>query len=358
MSHTLCGYAWGDVGGALLKAIATGDMNRSQRWAAELVCSETGLGRLEALLFHAWALYVGPAAAPGWPAAWYKNLQHIRVIWVKCGGDLRTVRNTPSVRQAVAESVAWLVLAQKRPLPPLPKPEDCWREAEAVRTRIRNGGGAGEQVSVKRIWVSGQDGVDLKTIGNEFEATLRGNQTSRMLFWIVWFLTLDTQKEVPPVKERCPPEIKGKQRKSVLWFLSALIKDLMEESRVVSAEELKLTFELFVHTWAKLGVKGRRDILASLALFTQERAQKGLLIPPTPPVPQPGIREAMTKIDTIYVEIAQEAKRFIAETPQITELTREAAEAKAAAAALAAAKKKLSSNEKLDIAYSFLGLTG
>jgi hypothetical protein len=179
-----------------------------------------------------------------------------------------------------------------------------------------------------------------------------------MLFWIVWFLTLDTQKEVPAVKERCPPEIKGKQRKSVLWFLSAVVKDLMEETRVVTAEELKYTFELFVHTWMKLGTKGRRDILASLALFTQERAQKGLLIPPVPAIPQPGIREAMSKIDTIYVEIAQEAKRFIAETPQITELTKEAAEAKAAAAALAAAKKKLSSNEKLDIAYSFLGHNG
>jgi hypothetical protein len=224
-----------------------------------------------------------------------------------------------------------------------------------MRARIRNGGGAGDQVSVKRIWVSGQDGVDLKTIGNELEASLRGNQIPRMLFWIVWFLTLDTQKECPPVKERCPPDIKGKQRKSVLWFLSALLKDLMEEGRVVSAEDLKAIFTVLHHTWMKLGTKGRRDVLAALALFTQERSQKTLLLPPTPAIPQPGMRDAMSKVDTLYVEIAQEAKKFIAETPQITELTKEAAEAKARAEALAAAKKKLTSNEKLDIAYSFLG---
>ncbi len=149
--HSLCGYSWGDLTSALLKNIAAGNMVRAQRWAAEFICSESGLGRLEAVLFHAWALYVGPQQAPGWPLAWLKSIQHIRSLWAKSGGDIRTVRNTPSVRQSAAEAVAWLVLTTKKPLPTLPKPEDCFRESEAMRIRLKNGGGAGDQASVKRV---------------------------------------------------------------------------------------------------------------------------------------------------------------------------------------------------------------
>jgi hypothetical protein len=68
--HTLCGYGWGDVGTAMIKSVAAGDMTKSQRWAAELVCSPGGLGRLEAQLFHIWAQLLGPTIAPGWPQVW------------------------------------------------------------------------------------------------------------------------------------------------------------------------------------------------------------------------------------------------------------------------------------------------
>jgi hypothetical protein len=349
--HTLCGYGWGDVGNALSRAIANADMNRAQRWAAELVCSESGLGRLEAHLFHIWATYVGPTQAPGWPLTWLKNIQHIRLIWSKSGGDIKTVRNTPSVRQSVAEAVAWLVLAPKKPLPALPKPEDCFRESEAMRARLRAGGGAGDQVATRRVWIPGQDGPDLKTIGNEFEAALRSNQVSRMLFWIIWLLTLDSQKDCPPVKERAPPEITGKQRKSVAWFMIALYEDLLSEARTLPAEEAKAIFTLFSVTWTKLGTKGRRDVLACLALFLQERLQKSLTLvaPPTPKPPFDAIRAAMSSVDELYAEIAEEARRFLAEMPQITGLTPEAA-----AAARCLKKTLPSSLDRLSLAYTLV----
>ncbi len=349
--HTLCGYGWGDVGGALTKSIAAGDMTKSQRWAAELVCSPGGLGRLEAHLFHIWAQMLGPGLAPGWPQVWIKNIQHIRLIWSKAGGDIRVVRNTPSVRQAVAEAVSWLVLGVKRALPAIPKPEDCFRESEAMRARLRSGGGAGDQVACRRVWVGGQDGHDLKTIGNELEAALRANQAPRMLFWIVWLLTLDTQKEVPPVKERAPPELTGKQRKSVAWFLVALLKDLLEEARCMPAEDMRCMWELFATTWMKLGTKGRRDVFVALAIYAQEKHQKSLSLiataPPTPPIE--GMKAAMSAVDELYAEIAEEARRFIAETPHITHLTPEAA-------AYAAAKKPImGSMDRLALAYKLAG---
>jgi hypothetical protein len=351
--HSICGYSWGDLGGALSKCIATGNMQRAQRWAAEFICSETGLGRLEALLFHTWALHVGTQQAPGWPLLWLKNSKHIRDLWAKSGGDIRTVRNTPSVRQSVAEAVAWLVLVPKKTLPALPKSEDCFRESEAMRARLRNGGGAGDQAATRRVWAENSDGHDLKTIGNEFEAALRGNQQARMLFWIIWLCTLDTQKECPNVKERAPVHVTGKQRKSVLWFLGALIEDLMREIRICETPDIQAIFELLGQTWMKLAPRGRRDVLASLAVGLQERSAKPLTFAPPPPMPQAGIRSAMADIDGIYAEIATEAKKFIAETPQITGLTAEAAAAAAEAARLASLKRSIpTSMDKLAIAYT------
>jgi hypothetical protein len=194
--------------------------------------------------------------------------------------------------------------------------------------------------------------MDLRTIGNEYEAALRGNQTERMLFWIVWFLTLDAQKDCPPVKDRAPPDISGKQRKSVAWFLIAVLKDLFEEIRAIPAEDLGCMWGLLVTTWTKLGTKGRRDLFVSLSLFIQEKCQKSLtlLTPATPKPPFEEMKHAMSTVDELYSEIAEEARRFIAETPRITILTPEAA-------AISPRSKVVLPNslDRLSLAYKLVG---
>ena len=147
--HTLCGYAWSDVTNALIRSIAAADMSRALRWSAELVCSEQGLGRLEATLLHAWALHVS-SAQPTWPKTWYIAIQQIRSYWDRTNGDTKSIRNTPVVRQLVAESVAALVLAAKKPLPSLPTSADCFREADAMRMRIRSGAAVDHRLPIER----------------------------------------------------------------------------------------------------------------------------------------------------------------------------------------------------------------
>ena len=238
--HTLCGYGWNDTVKALAASIASADMVRALRWSAELVCSEQGLGRLEATLLHAWALHVG-TAYPTWPRLWYNTVTQLRSYWTKTGGDTKAVRNTPLVRQLVAEAVAALVLSAKKPLPVLPTSADCYREAEAMRTRLRAGGGVGDQMACRRVWTNGQDGVDLKTIGNEMEAALRSGQLTRMLFWVVWMCTLDAETDLPPAarctRDRGPGHLTPKQRKSLLWFLVAVLKELCGEGQFLSVED-------------------------------------------------------------------------------------------------------------------------
>jgi hypothetical protein len=65
------------------------------------------------------------------------------------------------------------------------------------------------------------------------------------------------------------------------------------------------------------------------------------------------MRTAVSLINEIYTEIAEEAKRFVAETPQITELTPEAAKA-AAAAAEVKRVKQMTSLDKLNIAFGMI----
>ena len=347
--HTLCGYAWGDVTNALIRAIGTADNTRAQRWAAELVCSELGLGRLEAALLHAWALHVGPAF-PGWPRTWYNAMAQIRSYWSKASGNIKAVRNTPVVRQLVAEAVAALILSAKKPLPGLPTSADCFRESEAMRIRVRAGGGVGDQVATRRVWTAGVDGADLRTIGNELEASLRANQIPRLLFWLIWMVTLDTQADAPAAKERGPGHLSVKQRKSLLWFLIAVLKELANEGAFLSVEDRNGLFGCLELTWNKLGTKGRRDCIVAIALSVQDHLQRKTSLTLGGPLAPPSIgdiRRATTKTDEVYSIIAVEARKYLLEKPEIVGLVEPVDNS--------AKKPALDPLDKLNLAYKLAG---
>lgn len=347
--HTLCGYSWGDVSSSLQRAIGITDMSRAQRWGAELVCSDLGLGRLEALLFHTWAIHVG-SSLPVWCKNWLNTIKQLRILWSKSGGDIKAVRNTPIIRQFVAEAIALLVLAAKHPIPTLPTPNDCFRDAEAMRTRIRSGGGAKEQIVTRRIWTQQLDGEDLKTIGNELEAAIKTNQISNTLFWIVWIITLESQEGAPQAKERGPAFLSVKQRKSIIWFLVHLLKELANDAIYLSVEDRNAMFELLDLTWPKLGAKGRRDCLVTIALSIQEHIAKknSLVIGTVQQNPdQNVIRAVVNDIDKVYAGIAEEARRYVLEAPVMAGLTKEAIQVKPV-------KSKLSATDKLALTYSLL----
>jgi hypothetical protein len=190
----------------------------------------------------------------------------------------------------------------------------------------------------------------LRTIGNELEASVRSNQISRMLFWIVWMFTLDSQTDAPPARERGPAHLTPKQRKSLLWFLVSLLSELCNDSSYLSIEDRNGLFGVLELTWGKLGSKGRRDTIVAMALGIQEHTQRkstlnlsGTIAPPS----SAAIRNAISGIDAIYSGIAVEARRFVLEAPKMVGLTSEAI-----AAARVVKVPKLSSLDKLAIVYS------
>jgi len=323
--HTLCGYAWGDVSSAFVRAVGAGDATRAQRWAAELVCSESGLGRLEALFLTTWASNIN-IAYPSTTAQLHTTIGSLRESWTRAGGDTRAIRNTPSVRTTVAEMCGLLLCVPKNPLPDLPSPADVYKEAELVRTRVRTGGGSGDQLATRKIFVAGVDSADLRTIGNEFEAAFRSRNRVALLFWIAWWFTLDASAETPPCKERGVAHLPTKQRKSILWLLVGILKELSNESQFLSVPDRGRAFELVELTWMKLGAKGRREVLTALTLCIQEsffkkntlRLSDAVVIGPD------AIRSAAIGIDSIYTSIAEEARRYIVERPHIAYLTPEA----------------------------------
>ena len=346
--HTLCGYAWSDVGSALVKAVGLGDLLRAQRWAAELVCSEQGLGKLEAILVQAWAVHVS-SANPAWCYSWIHSATQIRSLWAKSGESTKAIRNTPAVRQLVGEAVGALVLSEKRVQPALPTSADCFRDAEAVRARFRTGAGVADQISVRRVWAAGLESNDVRMLGNEYEAACRSNNLPKALFWVVWFMTLDTQTEQPALKERGPSHLSTKQRKSVNWFLIDLMKMIATDLAYLSTDERKALFDILPMTWGKLGAKGRRDVLVAITIMICEHVAKRstLSLSAGPAIPSYDRVKASTNgIDTIYTNIAEEARRFVLEVPKINGLVEDAG---------IRATAKLSAADKMALAYALIG---
>lgn len=222
-----------------------------------------------------------------------------------------------------------------------------------MRARLRAGGGVGDQLATRRVWVPGQDGVDLRTIGNEMEAALRSNQIARLLFWIIWMVTLDSQNDAPPAKERGPAHLTPKQRKSLLWFLVDVLKEIANDGAFLSVEDRTGLFGTLELTWNKLGSRGRRDVLVAIALAIQDHLQRrGSLnltgMPAAPTVS--AVRAATSTIDAIYSGIAEEARRFVLERPQMVGLTHEALQAQTQAA-----KPKINTLDKMALVYSLVG---
>lgn len=307
-NKTICGYSWSDIYTALSRAIGNGDMKRAQRWSAELLCSETGVSRLEAILLAIWSEHVGSALA-AWPAVWHSHIATLRNEWIRAGGDNRIFRNSPSIRHKIAECVGYLVVAAKRPRPNIPKSTDVFKEAESVKQRIHGGGASPDQPSTRRVWDTREDAPSLRTLGNELEASIRGAQTSRALFWLVWILTLDGQKSHPATKDRAPVNIQGKSRKSLAWFLMALFQDMARNGLDVNSC-IQKTLDCTIIVWMRLGSKYRREVFATLIVMLCERVKSASIEvrQPMDCVDNRPIRASIEEIDAVYTEIATDMK--------------------------------------------------
>ena len=157
------------------------------------------------------------------------------------------------------------------------------------------------------------------------------NQIHRTLFWIIWIFTLESQAGAPTAKERGPAFLSVKQRKSIIWFLVHLLKELANDAIYLSVEERNALFELLELTWAKLGSRGRRDTIVSIALAIQDHiAKKNSLVIGSVQnaIDRNDVQAVVNSIDTVYAGIAEEARKYVLEAPVMAGLTKAATEVK------------------------------
>jgi hypothetical protein len=154
------------------------------------------------------------------------------------------------------------------------------------------------------------------------------------------------------VKERGPAHVSVKQRKSLIWFLLAVMREIAGEGAYLSIEDRAGLFRCFETCYVKLGEKGRRDMLAALALCIQEHMTRRGSPSISGPAAIPSaadIRSATASVDSVYAGIAEEARRYLLEVPKIVGLTAEDE------TVTVIKRTKINSTDKLSIAYSLLG---
>jgi hypothetical protein len=163
-------------------------------------------------------------------------------------------------------------------------------------------------------------------------------------------VTLDTQADAPTAKERGPGHLSVKQRKSLLWFLIAVLKELANEGAFLSVEDRNGLFGCLELTWNKLGSKGRRDCIVAIALSVQDHLQRKTSLTLGGPLAPPSIgeiRKATTKTDEVYSIIAVEARKYLLEKPEIVGLVEPVDNS--------AKKPVLDPLDKLNLAYKLAG---
>jgi hypothetical protein len=131
-----------------------------------------------------------------------------------------------------------------------------------------------------------------------------------------------------------------------------VLQEIMNDVQCMSVQDRNAMFELLGLAWTKLGARGRRDVLVSIALTALEHIQKRTSLQLTAATTLPAlqaVRTATANIDKIYAIISEEARQFMLEAPSIVGLT-----AEQAAATIATQKPRtvLSADDKMRMMFS------
>jgi hypothetical protein len=140
---------------------------------------------------------------------------------------------------------------------------------------------------------------------------------------------LDSQADCPPAKERGGASLPAKAKKSLVWFIVTIFRELATELRGTggmagSVSEMVETLSgLLEALWSKLGAKGRRDLLAAMGLAIADAATRRstLILTATSGVVvngnTPAVQSSIQTIDETYTAIAEEARRYAVDAPRL-----------------------------------------
>jgi hypothetical protein len=105
-----------------------------------------------------------------------------------------------------------------------------------------------------------------------------------------------------------------------------LLKELANDAAYLAVDDRKALFDILELTWPKLGGKGRKECVATIALAIQEHiAKKNSLVlgQSQQTLNSNAVREAVVKIDNVYAGIAEEARKYVLEAPVMVGLKKD-----------------------------------
>lgn len=245
--------------------IATG---RAVHFSADLVCS----GGYDVWVRSIWDFtieHVG-IASPRIFVYLKKRISELDALVSRIDDD--ALFKNDEFQTRVCEIVFVLRECPRRTRIPWPKvgPEthrDGWLRAVST--------GATETEVVRRVYKSGSDLFPLHTVACELLKSCMDGATEKALFWIRWVCDEDSRLRKEnhgaglSTLDRGPANLRAKNRSEVGYYLLQLFgeayKEFAAKQMIRMTEEFQVLIDLYKGFDARIGAKGRRDVLALMA---------------------------------------------------------------------------------------------
>ena len=177
---------------------------------------------------------------------------------------------------------------------------------------------ATESEVIKRVYKPSADLLPLYTVGCELLKCCNEGGTEKALFWIKWLIDEDhrLKKENSgaglSTLDRGPPNLKGKSKTDVSYYLLVLFaeayKELMVRKLIRMNEEFQALLDLYRGGEPRIGAKARRDILGLLAQILCEVPKWKVPAAPTLIKDPVTLSRAITQSANFFREVLAEPK--------------------------------------------------
>jgi hypothetical protein len=272
MSETITGFALAEVQKTLLGSILQGDRTGSQRWTAELICTEKGYPKLLGIYIFLGYRYFLPAGY-SWVSHTRQKIRVMEEKWRASGANIKAFRNSIEVRALVAEwSEIWCQQQQKA-VAKLPTKKEVFGAAASLKENLKKTPTPSLHTSVTSIWKTGYDCDDLRILGNELMWAIQHHQMTRALLYFTWMWELDDErvKGSPAVflLKRGPTHLPDSGREHIGWFLYSLFtaySNLLGQQKNIVLEAL----ELWKESWLLFGKQQRKQTLGAICTWLTE----------------------------------------------------------------------------------------
>lgn len=320
MAETITGFSSTEVIRTLIGSIIQGDRAGSQRWTAELLCSEKGYPKLLSIYVFIGFRYFLPASY-----SWVSHIrQKIRLLedrWRSSGASTRTFRNSTEVRSIVAEWTEIWCQQQQKPSPKLPTKKEVFAAAAQLKTNLKTNPTSTLHPSVQAIWKAHYDSDDLRILANELIWAIQYHQMTRALLYFTWLWELDDERgKEGTIKllRRGPEHISESNREHIAWFIYSIFQHYAGYLGTKKTAVIE-TLELWKETWLLLGKTQRRQCLGAICAWLTEGTFPDSLLIKNPNQ----IRQIVGDTEAIYGIIKNEMDGHI-EQKELKELKEKA----------------------------------